>query len=113
MILVNLKPVYLSSFIERRDQYIALESRPAGQSFEIDPYINTADTHEGVMSRSLEYPERLVSLIKKVEVSRDNILVNDWNFIAEHFVLQPIPCRSIQHFTRTEDSFNIIVVDSA
>lgn len=80
MILTNLKPVYLSSFIERRDQYMALESRPAGQSFEIDPYINTADTHEGVRSRSLEYPERLVPLIKKVEVSRDNILVNDWNF---------------------------------
>ena len=41
MILTNLKPVYLSSFIERHDQYIALESRPAGQSFEIDPYIIT------------------------------------------------------------------------
>ena len=80
IILTNLKPVYLSSFIERRDQYIALESRPAGQSYEIDPYINTGDTNEGVRSRSLEYPERLVPLIKKVEVSRDNILVSDWNF---------------------------------
>ncbi len=80
MILVNLKPVYLSSFIERRDQYIALESRPAGQSHEIDPYVNAGDTNEGVRFRSLEYPERLVPLIKKVEVSRDNLLVNDWNF---------------------------------
>jgi hypothetical protein len=80
MILVNLKPVYLSSFIERRDQYIALESRPAGQSYEIDPYVNTEDPNGGVSFRSLEYPERLVPLIKKVEVSRDNILVNDWNF---------------------------------
>ncbi|MDK9707545.1 MAG: hypothetical protein OEL83_10905 [Desulforhopalus sp.] len=80
MILVNLKPVYLSSFIERRDQYIALESRPAGQSHEIDPYVNAGDTNEGVRFRSLEYPERLVPLIKKVEVSRDNILVNEWNF---------------------------------
>ncbi|MBU1567353.1 MAG: hypothetical protein KJ630_17235 [Proteobacteria bacterium] len=80
MILVNLKPVYLSSFIERRDQYIALESRPAGQSHEIDPYVNAGDINEGVRFRSLEYPERLVPLIKKVEVSRDNILVNDWNF---------------------------------
>ena len=80
MILINLKPVYLSSFKEKRDQYIALESRPAGQPCEIDPYINTGDTYDGVRSRSLEYPERLVPLIKKVEVSRDNILVNDWNF---------------------------------
>jgi hypothetical protein len=80
MILVNLKPVYLSSFIERRDQYIALESRPAGQSHEIDPYVTAGDTNEGVRFRSLEYPERLVPLIKKVEVSRDNLLVNDWNF---------------------------------
>ena len=80
MILISLKPVYLSSFIERRDQYIALESRPAGQPCEIDPYINTGDTYDGVRSRSLEYPEGLVPLIKKVEVSRDNILVNDWNF---------------------------------
>jgi hypothetical protein len=80
MILVNLKPVYLSSFIERRDQYIALESRPAGQSYEIDPYVNTEDPNGGVSFRSLEYPERLVPLIKKVEVSRDNILVNGWNF---------------------------------
>lgn len=80
MILVNLKPFYLSSFIERRDQYIALESRPAGQSHEIDPYVNAGDTNEGVRFRSLEYPERLVPLIKKVEVSRDNLLVNDWNF---------------------------------
>ena len=80
MILISLKPVYLSSFIERRDQYIALESRPAGQSCEIDPYVNTGDTNEGVRSRLLEYPERLVPLIKKVEVSRDNILVNEWNF---------------------------------
>jgi len=80
IILTNLKPVYLSSFIERRDQYIALESRPAGQSYEIDPYVNTEDPNGGVSFRSLEYPERLVSLIKKVEVSRDNILVNDWNF---------------------------------
>lgn len=80
MILVNLKPVYLSSFIERRDQYIALESRPAGQSHEIDPYVNAGDTNEGVRFHSLEYPERLVPLIKKVEVSRDNLLVNVWNF---------------------------------
>jgi hypothetical protein len=80
MILVNLKPVYLSSFIERRDQYIALESRPAGQSYEIDPYVNTEDPNGGVSFRSLEYPARLVPLIKKVEVSRDNILVNGWNF---------------------------------
>lgn len=80
IILTNLKPVYLSSFIEKRDQYIALESRPAGQSYEIDPYVNTGDTNEGVRSRPLEYPERLIPLIKKVEVSRDNILVSDWNF---------------------------------
>ena len=80
MILTNLKSVYLSSFIERRDQYVALESRPAGQSYEIDPYVNTEDPNGGVSFRSLEYPERLVPLIKKVEVSRDNILVNDWNF---------------------------------
>ncbi|MFH1014153.1 MAG: hypothetical protein V1769_06585 [Thermoplasmatota archaeon] len=80
MILINLKPVYLASFIERRDQYIALESRPTGQSYEIDPYVNTGDTNEGVRSRSREYPERLVPLIKKVEVSRNNILVNGWNF---------------------------------
>jgi hypothetical protein len=80
MILISLKPVYLSSFIERRDQYIALESRPVGQSYEIDQYINTEDTNEGIRPRSLEYPERLAPLIKKVEVSRDNILVNDWNF---------------------------------
>jgi hypothetical protein len=80
MILISLKPVYLSSFIERRDQYIALESRPVGQSYEIDQYINTEDTNEGIRLRSLEYPETLVPLIKKVEVSRDNILVNDWNF---------------------------------
>ena len=80
MILTNLKPVYLSSFIEKRDQYIALESRPAGQSYEIDPYVDTGDTNEAFRSRSLEYPERLVPLLKKVEVSRDNILVNDWNF---------------------------------
>ncbi|MDD3814950.1 MAG: hypothetical protein PHZ02_09910 [Desulfocapsaceae bacterium] len=79
IILRNLKPVYLSSFIERRDQYIALESRPTGQSYEIDPYINTEDTNEGVRSRSLD-PERLVPLIKKVEVSRDNILVSAGNF---------------------------------
>ncbi|TKB12260.1 hypothetical protein [Desulforhopalus sp. IMCC35007] len=80
VILSNLKPVYLSSFIEKRDQYIALESRPTGQSYEIDPYINTRETNEGVRSRLLECPERLVPLLKKVEVSRDNILVNDWNF---------------------------------
>jgi hypothetical protein len=61
MILTNLKPVYLSSFIERRDQYIALESRPAGQSYEIDPYVNTEDPNGGVCFRSLEYPERLLS----------------------------------------------------
>ena len=79
IIFASLKPVYLSSFIERYDIYIALESRPAGQPSEIEPYINTEDTYTGVKSRILEYPEQLVPLIKKVEVSRDNILVSDRN----------------------------------
>jgi hypothetical protein len=79
LIFASMKPVFLSSFIERYDKYIALESRPAGQSSEIEPYMNAEDTYAGVKSRILEYPEKLVPLIKKVEVSRDNILVSDRN----------------------------------
>ena len=48
IILANLKPVYLSSFIKGHDKYIALELRPAGQSYEIEPYINIEDTNAGV-----------------------------------------------------------------